>query len=264
MEFGKLLPRNRRRVSSRLSCVDRRPPFARRGPVPHRRRQLRFKAAIEFAKPRITVAAGVGCDISVPEDQQCDMLAIQLPMDYGPIWLDEAAVSSFAYAICAKRHLQFGVPEKVRYLDLRRSASRCTLRRATSAMWSARWRLGNTLTETVMSPAARKLGSVEQTGLERRRVLQLTFPEHQHSPPAPLEVCALTRVALDRRRKLSLPKVAARRGQACTGAAFMPVPEASVHEYGEPTARQNQVRATRKFLVVQAKPEPQSMRNAAH
>jgi hypothetical protein len=32
--------------------------------LPHRRRQLRFKAAIEFAKPRIAVTAGVGRDVS--------------------------------------------------------------------------------------------------------------------------------------------------------------------------------------------------------
>ena len=38
-------------------------PLACRVRLPHRRRQLRFKTAIEFAKPRIAVAARVGRDI---------------------------------------------------------------------------------------------------------------------------------------------------------------------------------------------------------
>src|ERR1700691_790156 len=45
-------------------------PLARRVRLPHRRRQLRFKAAIEFAKARVAVTAGIGRDIFVPDDQQ--------------------------------------------------------------------------------------------------------------------------------------------------------------------------------------------------
>src|SRR5208337_4465628 len=73
-------------------------PFARRVRLPHRRRQLCFKTAIEFAKPRIAVTAGVGRDIFVPDDQQSDVLALQLSMDRGPIRLGIAAMSPFASA----------------------------------------------------------------------------------------------------------------------------------------------------------------------
>ena len=89
-------------------------PFARHMRLPHRRRQLRFKAAIEFAKPRIAVTAGVGRDVFVPDDQQCDVLALQLPMDREPIRFGVAAVSPFASAIGVKRRLQSGVADPLR------------------------------------------------------------------------------------------------------------------------------------------------------
>ncbi len=101
-------------------------PFARRVRLPHRRRQLRFKAAIEFAKPRIAVTAGVGRDIFVPDDQQSDVLALQLSMDRGPIRLGMAAVSPFASAIGVKRRLQFGVADPLRQRPRKPSALQTT------------------------------------------------------------------------------------------------------------------------------------------
>ena len=103
-------------------------PLARRVRLPHRRRQLRFKAAIEFAKPRIAVAARVGRDIFVPDDQQSDVLALQLSMDRGPIRLGMAAVSPFASAIGVKRRLQFGVADPLRQRPRKPSAVQTTQR----------------------------------------------------------------------------------------------------------------------------------------
>ena len=89
-------------------------PLAGRVRLPHRRRQLRFKAAIELAKPRIAVTAGIGGDIFVPDDQQRDVLALQLPMDRRPIRLGVAAMAPFAPAIGVKRRLQFAVAHPLR------------------------------------------------------------------------------------------------------------------------------------------------------
>jgi len=80
-------------------------PLAGRMRLSHRRRQLRFKAAIEFAKPRIAVTARVGGDIFIPDDQQRNMLALQFPVDRGPIRLWVAAMSPFAPAVGVKRRL---------------------------------------------------------------------------------------------------------------------------------------------------------------
>ena len=84
-------------------------PLAGRMRLPHRRRQLRFKAAIEFAKPRIAVTAGIGGDIFVPDDHQGDVLALQLPMDRRPIRLGVAAMAPLAAAIGVKRRFQVAV-----------------------------------------------------------------------------------------------------------------------------------------------------------
>src|ERR1700727_841981 len=79
-----------------ISRVIHEQPLPRRVRLPHRRRQLRSKAAIEFAKARVAVTAGIGRDIFVPDDQQCDMLAFQLTMHSRPIWLGMEPMSSLA------------------------------------------------------------------------------------------------------------------------------------------------------------------------
>jgi hypothetical protein len=71
-------------------------PLARRVRLPHRRRQLRLEGSIEFAKPRIAVAAWVLRDIFVPDDQQGDVLALQLPMDRRPVRFGMAPMTPFA------------------------------------------------------------------------------------------------------------------------------------------------------------------------
>ena len=82
--------------------------------VSHRRRQLRFKAAIELAKPRIAVTAGIGGDIFIPDDHQGDVLALQLPMNRRPIRLGVAAMAQFGPVIGVKRCLQVAVAHAVR------------------------------------------------------------------------------------------------------------------------------------------------------
>ena len=88
-------------------------PLAGRVRLPHRRRQLRFKAAIELAKPRIAVTAGIGGDIFIPDDHQGDVLALQLPMNRRPIRLGVAAMAPFGPVI-VKRRLQVAVAHAVR------------------------------------------------------------------------------------------------------------------------------------------------------
>jgi hypothetical protein len=89
-------------------------PFAGGVGLPHRRRQLRFKAAIKFAKPRIAVTARVRGDIFIPDNQQRDVLALQFPVDRGPIRLSVAAMSPFAPAVGVKRRLQVGIAHSFR------------------------------------------------------------------------------------------------------------------------------------------------------
>src|SRR5271165_2936428 len=76
----------------------------------------------------VAVAAGVGRDIFVPDDQQSDVLALQLSMDRGPIRLGMAAVSPFASAIGVKRRLQFGVADPLRQRPRKPSALQTTQR----------------------------------------------------------------------------------------------------------------------------------------
>jgi hypothetical protein len=103
-------------------------PLARRVRLPHRRRQLRFKAAIEFAKARVAVTAGIGRDIFVPDDQQRDMLAFQLTMHRRPSRLRVTPMSSLASAIGVERLLQLGVaqtfPKRPRKPGARQPAQR--------------------------------------------------------------------------------------------------------------------------------------------
>ena len=75
-------------------------------PLPHRRRKLRFKGAIKLAKSGIAVTARIGRDILVPDDQQGDVLALQLPMNRRPIRLAMKAVAPLASAIGVERRLQ--------------------------------------------------------------------------------------------------------------------------------------------------------------
>ena len=89
-------------------------PLAGRMRLPHRRRQRRFKAAIELAKPRITVTAGIGRDIFIPDDHQGDVLALQLPMNRRPIRLGVPAMAPFTPSIGVKRLLQHGIHHAVR------------------------------------------------------------------------------------------------------------------------------------------------------
>jgi len=89
-------------------------PLAGRVRLPHRRRQLRFKAAIELAKPRIAVTVGIGGDILIPDDHQGDVLALQLPMNRRPIRLGVAAMAPFGPVIGVKRRLQITVAHAVR------------------------------------------------------------------------------------------------------------------------------------------------------
>jgi hypothetical protein len=73
--------------------------------LPHRHRQPGFEGAIEFAKPRIAVTAWVLGDIFVPDDQQRDVLALQLPMNRRPIGFGVAPVALFGSPIGVERRL---------------------------------------------------------------------------------------------------------------------------------------------------------------
>ena len=127
-------------------------PLAGRVRLPHRRRQLRFKAAIELAKPRIAVTARIGGDIFIPDDHQGDVLALQLPMNRRPIRLGVAAMTPFGPVIGVKRRLQVAVAHAVRQGPTQPGAletpQRLAHRRGGDAQTTrdfARWKAGGKL-----------------------------------------------------------------------------------------------------------------------
>ena len=70
----------------------------------HPHRQCLLEGSIELAEPG--VAAGVGGDIFVPQDQQGDVLALQLAMHGGPIRLGDPPVAALAASAGVERSLQ--------------------------------------------------------------------------------------------------------------------------------------------------------------
>src|SRR3984957_20733099 len=72
----------------------------------HRRRQFRLEGSVEFAEPRIAVAARVLSDIFVPDDQQGDVLALHLPMNRRPVRFGMAPMTPFAAPVGVKRSFQ--------------------------------------------------------------------------------------------------------------------------------------------------------------
>src|SRR3981081_2526841 len=116
------------------------------------RRQLRFKAAIELAKPRIAVPARIGGDIFIPDDHQGDVLALQLPMNRRPIRLGVPAMTPFGPVISVKRRLQVAVAHADRQGPTQPGAletpQRAAHRRGGDAQTTrdfARWKAGGKL-----------------------------------------------------------------------------------------------------------------------
>jgi hypothetical protein len=60
--------------------------------LPHRHRKPRLPAPVEFAETRVAVTGRLLFDVFVPQDRQCDVLALQLAVDLRPIRLGLAAV----------------------------------------------------------------------------------------------------------------------------------------------------------------------------
>src|SRR5580700_3927583 len=77
--------------------------------LPHRHRDPRCPAAVELAKPRVAIPVGMPLDVFVPQDLQRDVLALQLPMDRGPIGLVAAAMALLGADRGKKLRFQHGV-----------------------------------------------------------------------------------------------------------------------------------------------------------
>jgi hypothetical protein len=61
--------------------------------LPHRDRQPRCPGAIQIAKPRVAVTARLPLDVLVPQDLQCDVLALQFAVNRHPVGFGEAAMT---------------------------------------------------------------------------------------------------------------------------------------------------------------------------
>jgi hypothetical protein len=82
--------------------------------LPHRHRQRLLESPVELAEPRVAVAAGVGGDVLVPQDQQGDVLALQLAMHAGPIGLLDAPMATLAAPAGVERRFQRRVVHALR------------------------------------------------------------------------------------------------------------------------------------------------------
>src|ERR1700759_1260664 len=69
---------------------------------------------VQLAEPRVAVAAGVGGDIFVPQDQEGDVLALEFAMHAGPIRLGDPPVAALAAAAGVERRLQRRVGHALR------------------------------------------------------------------------------------------------------------------------------------------------------
>ena len=72
----------------------------------HRHRQRLLEGPVELAEPRVAVAAGVGGDVFVPQDQKGDVLALQFAMHAGPVRLLDPPMAAFAAPAGVERRLQ--------------------------------------------------------------------------------------------------------------------------------------------------------------
>src|SRR5574337_1025880 len=90
------------------------------------------------------------------------------------------------------------------------------------------------------------------------------LPNHDGPPPEFSQLCAFGTIAHDISSELGPPKLDSGCGRRGKPAAGMPVPEASMHEYGRSVLRYYKIRRARESSVVHAKPESGSVKVASH
>ena len=61
--------------------------------LPHRDRDARCPSPVQLAEARIAIPVGLSLDVLVPQDLQCDVLALQLAVNRRPVGLGAAAVA---------------------------------------------------------------------------------------------------------------------------------------------------------------------------
>src|SRR5215472_10649327 len=77
--------------------------------LPHRHRQSRRPTTVQLAKPRIAIPVGTALDVLIPQHRQGDVLALELPVDLGPIGLEVAAMTLLGADGSKQRRLQSSV-----------------------------------------------------------------------------------------------------------------------------------------------------------
>ena len=95
-------------------------------------------------------------------------------------------------------------------------------------------------------------------------ILRLAFPDHHDLPAKIAQRRFVAFIADDVALELVLPVSHARFGAGRALATRMSVPEASMNHDDGLVARENDVGATRKVFAVEAKPEPECVRNLAN
>ena len=69
----------------------------------HRHRQLHSQATIEIAEAAVTVAVPMMRDVLVPDDLERHVLALDHPVDHGPVGLGTAAITRRAQRMVRRR-----------------------------------------------------------------------------------------------------------------------------------------------------------------
>jgi hypothetical protein len=101
--------------------------------LPHRHRQPRLPAAIEFAEPRIPISVRMTRDVLVPHDRQRHVLALEVLVDRRPIRIGMAPVTGLLASPREQDLLQSGIGlvrgNTLRHPGRRHAAQRQTHRR---------------------------------------------------------------------------------------------------------------------------------------
>lgn len=94
--------------------------------------------------------------------------------------------------------------------------------------------------------------------------LKLAFPHSDDGPAQSLQMCLSHLITVPVPCNLGLPKFRIRLRFGCISTSLVPVPEASVHHYGNTPPWQGDVRLSRKFPVLQPESETPGVQSPPH
>ena len=95
--------------------------------------------------------------------------------------------------------------------------------------------------------------------IQLRTVMKFAFPHRNHSPAQSLQMRCRHLIPMPVPSNLCFPELNICFRFSCIATSFMPVPEASVHHYSDTILRQNNIRTSWQFLIMQTKTKSTSV-----